>query len=439
MLTPTRHSRRRPAVKKLLLATSVLVVLGVVVAASQSRVAQPAAGTPGAFGGLEPGEKNPWTGLRPNAGNGQFQFAVVSDRTGGHREKVFSKAVHQINLLQPEFIMSVGDLIEGYSTKEDVVAAEWDQFDTYVKKFEAPFFYVPGNHDLTNPMQVKMWGERYGKRYYHFTYEKCLFLCLNSENPPDMGTIDPEQQEWAKKTLEANRDVRWTFVFLHKPIWAAKDLEKNGFGAVEAALAGRKYTVFCGHVHRYQKFVRNGNNYYQLATTGGGSKLRGVEYGEFDHVAWVTMKADAPLIANVMLDGILPENLKLPETVEPGTKRKMVPTHPAKAKVMLDGQPLVGATVSLQKLNKDTEKWSGVADGLTDATGTVPFSTYGRFDGAPVGEFTVTVVKTGRGYYDGEIPEKSNIPAVYATPATSPLRFQVKEGVNEFTLELRSR
>ncbi len=76
--------------------------------------------------------------------------------------------------------------------------------------------------------------------------------------------------------------------------------------------------MFCGHVHRYQMFDRNGTNYYQLATTGGGSRLRGVEYGEFDHVAWVTMKKDAPLIANVMLDGILPANLKVPDTRREG-------------------------------------------------------------------------------------------------------------------------
>src|SRR6476619_5408301 len=56
--------------------------------------------------------KNPWTSLTPNTTADQFQFAIVSDRTGGHRAGVFSKAVQQVNLLQPEFVMSVGDLIE---------------------------------------------------------------------------------------------------------------------------------------------------------------------------------------------------------------------------------------------------------------------------------------------------------------------------------------
>ena len=44
-----------------------------------------------------------------------FQFGVVSDRTGGHRPGVFDQAMDKINLLQPEFVMCVGDLIEGYS------------------------------------------------------------------------------------------------------------------------------------------------------------------------------------------------------------------------------------------------------------------------------------------------------------------------------------
>ena len=58
-------------------------------------------------------DRNPWTNLRINDSPDEFQFAVISDRTGGHREKIFSKAVEQLNLLQPVFVLSVGDLIEG--------------------------------------------------------------------------------------------------------------------------------------------------------------------------------------------------------------------------------------------------------------------------------------------------------------------------------------
>ncbi|MBA4064791.1 MAG: hypothetical protein C0501_13975 [Isosphaera sp.] len=389
---------------------------------------------------IEAGDKNPWTSLKLNNAADQFQFAVVSDRTGGHREKVFSRAVGQVNLLQPQFVMSVGDLIEGYTLKEDRVKEEWDEFDGYVKRFEMPFFYVPGNHDLTNKMMVTKWGERYGRRYYHFTYKNTLFLCLNSENPPDgMSTIDPEQQAWVAKTVEANKDARWTFVFLHKPLWVAKDLEKNGWGAVEKALAGRKYTVFCGHVHRYQVFERNGMKYFQLATTGGGSRLRGAEYGEFDHVAWVTMKKDAPLVANVLLDGLLPADLKVPDSDEKGVPVKKKATHPTAGAILYDGAAAAGATVTFHLFNPDTEKYNPIADGLTDAAGRFKLTTYAKFDGCPAGEYAVTVVRTGKGYYDGEIPEKSQLPGRYAAAATTPLKVVVRDGTNDFTLELTTK
>jgi len=50
-----------------------------------------------------------------------FSFVVVGDRTGGHRPQVFSNAMRHINLLNPDFVVSVGDLIEGYSQDEKAV------------------------------------------------------------------------------------------------------------------------------------------------------------------------------------------------------------------------------------------------------------------------------------------------------------------------------
>ena len=42
---------------------------------------------------------------------------------------------------------------------------------------------------------------------------------------------------------------------------------------------------------------------------GGGSELRGKEYGEFDHFLFITMTKKGPRFANLMLDGIEDKNI----------------------------------------------------------------------------------------------------------------------------------
>ncbi|HKB02662.1 MAG TPA: metallophosphoesterase [Gemmataceae bacterium] len=400
---------------------------------------QPAASTGNAPAGaiqVHAEERNPWTHLRLNNDREEFQFAIVSDRTGGHREKIFSRAVEQLNLLQPEFVLSVGDLIEGYSTDREKVLEQWREFQTYTAKLQMPFFYVPGNHDVTNLDQEKIWEQKFGRRYYHFMYNGVLFLILNSDDPPASASLSETQVKWAKQVLADNADARWTIVAFHKPIWTG-DIEKNRWGEVERALAGRNFTVFVGHVHRYQKFVRNGMNYYQLATTGGGSRLRGVRYGEFDHIVWVTMKKTGPVLANVMLDGILPENLTVPDTQEPVKEFDRKPTHPVRGWLFVDGAAAGGATVSFYLPPGDGKKAPRfVGDAIAEGDGSFVMSTYGAFDGVPVGEYLVTVAFDGR--YGQPKDRKDWVPAVYTKAETTPLRVNVKGGKNEVSLELRS-
>jgi len=246
---------------------------------------------------------NPWTNLLFNNEDGTFQFAIVSDRTGGHRKRVFEDAITKLNLLQPEFVMSVGDMIEGYTNDEAEIRAEWDEFDSFVKELKMPFFYLPGNHDISNPVMADIWEKRHGTSYYDFRYNDVLFVVLNS-NDGNMHKMGAEQVKWLKGELEANKDVRWTLLFIHAPLWDRKD--KDRWPEVEELLKGRDFTAFAGHNHNYVLNRRGGHNYYTLATTGGSSGMRGIRFGEFDHVVWVTMRKEGPVVANLMLDGIWP-------------------------------------------------------------------------------------------------------------------------------------
>ena len=274
-------------------------------------------------------EANPWTNLNWNNKSENFQFVIVTDRTGGERPGVFQQGLEKVNLLQPEFVMSVGDLIQGYTEDLEELNRQWDEFDNLVGQLEMPFFYVPGNHDITNKMMEELWMERYGRTYYHFVYQDVLFLCLNSEEPilEEGATeevyhtsdfyLSDKQREYVKQTLEENKDVRWTFVFWHKPVWlyAESDnpmhqqlIPKSGWPEIEQLLQSRKHTVFAGHIHRYVHKEKNNSDYITLATTGGGSALRGPVFGQFDHVLWVTMTDDGPVMANLLLEGIFDED-----------------------------------------------------------------------------------------------------------------------------------
>lgn len=156
-----------------------------------------------------------------------------------------------------------------------------------------------------------LWLERYGRSYYHFKYKDVLFIAMDT-NDGDGVMFSDEQINYVKSALADNQDVRWTLLFMHHPIWNFSDY--NGFAEIEESLADRPYTVFAGHTHRYFKSVRQNRNYYVLATTGGGTRLRGPRVGEFDHVTWVTMTDRGPELVHLQLSGIIDGDVLTPET-----------------------------------------------------------------------------------------------------------------------------
>jgi len=260
-------------------------------------------------------EAKPWTHLDFRNDPDNFQFAIVSDRTGGPRQGVFEDAIEKLNWMQPEFVMSVGDLIQGTSENSLTNAAEWDEMMGWIEKLEMPFFFAAGNHDIqaksvlgrvSYEVMRKQWEDRFGTTYYYYKYKGVLFIALFSNDGIERH-ISNEQVAYFEEVLAENQDVRWTMLFLHHPLWDSP--HDSNFGDIEAALEGRDYTVFAGHQHMYRHFERKNTNYYVLATTGGGSGLRGNEFGEFDHITWVTMTDEGPRLANIRLDGILPHNV----------------------------------------------------------------------------------------------------------------------------------
>ena len=297
------------------------------------------------FGPGVTSETRPWTHEAFDADHDKFTFAIFSDLTGGEREKIYEIAVAQLNLLRPELIMNVGDLIEGDSDSVDGLNSEWDWFDERTDRARAPVFYAGGNHDLTGKLLRDVWSQRYGPTYYHFVYKNVLFLVLDTEdNTPERmqeifelrneaiaifeaegeeafaqteyaraperssGTIGPEQSAYFQQVLAENPEVRWTFLFIHKPAWRREG--EATFADIERALADRPYTVFFGHYHVYSHEERLGRDYVGLATTGGEQYPQSGQ--SMDHVTLVTVSATGVDIANLKMAGILDKTGQVP-------------------------------------------------------------------------------------------------------------------------------
>lgn len=276
---------------------------------------------------------------------GKFTFAIVTDLNGGERPGIFDVAVEQLNLLRPELILSVGDLLDGETENEDSLKMEFERFDARAAKARAPFFHVGGNHDLTNPKMRQIWKDRYGAHYYYFIYKNVLFLVLDTEDYTDerraeihearsaaikmmdgptpekagemeyfkmpervTGKIGPEQSAYFTDIINKHPEVRWTFLFMHKPVW--KTTGEGSLDDIEKALSGRPYSVFNGHLHSYSHNTKNDRDYIMLGTTGGSQNPQ--DSHSFDHVSLVTVGADGPAIANLRLDGILTKLGNLP-------------------------------------------------------------------------------------------------------------------------------
>ena len=284
--------------------------------------------------------QKPWTHLNFQNDPDDFQFAIVPDRCGGDYRGAFTNALEKVNRMHPEFVITVGDLVEGMSMQDvnarrtvtEVQRQQNAELTNMTAKVKAPFFTVVGNHDISrsrpyppcfarsNEESSSVWKEFYGDdTYYSFVYKRVLFVCLNTMEGRGAGKkqvgITDRQYAWFKKTLDENADVRWTCVFMHQP---GEWLTDAWLKFEKEELIKRKYTVFAGDWHTYVHAKRHGRDYYVLSVAGGGScmnatlsnemrtQLKGPAYGEMDHITWVTMTPHGPDVMNLLLEGMLP-------------------------------------------------------------------------------------------------------------------------------------
>ena len=235
---------------------------------------------------------------------GPVRFAIIGDRTGSHVPGIYPAIIGEIELMKPDFVMTVGDMIEGYSNDYDRVEAEWDEYMTFLEPLTCPIYHTPGNHDIWDEKSLEIYKKRIGDNYYSFDYKGLHFTIFDASIINTSDELPREQVKWLEKDLKKSRNASHRFVFYHKPLWL-KPLELGEKDKLHEIF--KKYSVdavFTGHYHNYFSGEYDGIKYTSIGSSGGGSKP--MPHGLHYHFAWVTVDDRGVSIAVIKKDSVLP-------------------------------------------------------------------------------------------------------------------------------------
>lgn len=245
----------------------------------------------------------------------EVRFIVFGDSQFSRME-VFERMCHEAEALRPDFVIQVGDLINGYTYDREKLREEWRHYKSQIEPITAPFYPVPGNHDTVTDESEEIYGEVWGTDRYFYSFDAgpAHIVVLDSWWRDADDRIEPWQREWLAEDLAtwaAKKPKTYegsVFVFLHSPLWryAENTPGRQDWNEVEKIL--RQYPtrlVIGGHTHEHVLDEGEGIDYLVMNSSGGmgGDEPRGGYLWSFLHVS---VKGDDIRYATVPAGSILP-------------------------------------------------------------------------------------------------------------------------------------
>ena len=173
----------------------------------------------------------------------------------------------------PAFMIHTGDI--SHLSKP----AEFDDAEKIIAQARLDVHYVPGEHDLLDDEQGKLYRERYGRGtkgagYYSFDANGVHFIGL--VNVVDLkggglGNLGHDQLEWLEDDVKGRSASQPIVVFAHIPLWTV--YPDWGWGTEDGAQALSylkrfgSVTVLNGHIHQVMQKVEGNVTFHTARST----------------------------------------------------------------------------------------------------------------------------------------------------------------------------
>jgi len=241
-----------------------------------------------------------------------FTVAIIGDRTGGKPEGLvfLERAIYEINQLNPDFVIHIGDMVQGYTRDQKQWLKEYEEFMSYMDKLNAHWYPTAGNHDVFTAIRdpedrtyEELYKRYFGPLYYSFDYKNSHFVVMyTDEAMVSEPVISGEQIEWLRNDLAGTSKAN-ILIFMHKPVWRYEDSNWDEVQQVIKEFPVR--AVIAGHFHTYQKDVnQDGIQYYIMGATGAELYDTLELRGHFHHYNILRVEDDKFTMAVVKLGNV---------------------------------------------------------------------------------------------------------------------------------------